>query len=205
MQSYSIGVPPSNQEDLARVMQGIRSETARMDRLVADLLTLARLDEGQPIEHVAVELVTVCAEAVHTARTVAPDWPLTLSAAQPVEVEGDPHRLRQVLDNLLGQRAFPHAPGTPRPRCGSTRSATRPSSWWPITVRGCPKTRRARVFERFFRADPSRSRARGGAGLGLSIVARHRRGPRWLRRGRERARAGHDDHGPPARGRCPRH
>ncbi len=159
-----------NQEDLARVMQGIRSETARMDRLVADLLTLARLDEGQPIEHVAVELVTVCAEAVQTARTVAPDWPVTLSATQPVEVEGDPHRLRQILDNLLAN-VRSH---TPR----GTEAEVRVDSVGDQAVivvadhgPGMPQDLAPRVFERFFRADPSRSRARGGAGLGLSIVA----------------------------------
>lgn len=141
-----------------------------MDRLVADLLTLARLDEGQPIEHVAVELVTVCAEAVQTARTVAPDWPVTLSATQPVEVEGDPHRLRQILDNLLAN-VRSH---TPR----GTEAEVRVDSVGDQAVivvadhgPGMPQDLAPRVFERFFRADPSRSRARGGAGLGLSIVA----------------------------------
>jgi len=158
-----------NHEDLSRVMQGIRSETARMDRLVSDLLTLARLDEGQPIEHVAVELVTVCAEAVQTARTVAPEWPLRLSATQPVEVEGDPHRLRQVLDNLLANvRA--HTPA-------GTETEVRVDSVGDQAVvvvadqgPGLSEEQASRVFERFFRADPSRSRAHGGAGLGLSIV-----------------------------------
>jgi two-component system OmpR family sensor kinase len=159
-----------NAEDLTRVMAGIRTETARMDRLVADLLTLARLDEGQPMEHVAVELVTVCAEAVQTARTVAPGWPLRLSATQPVEVEGDPHRLRQVLDNLLANVRSHTDPGTEAEvRVDSTGDQA------VIVVAdqgpGLPEDQAARVFERFFRADTSRSRAHGGAGLGLSIVA----------------------------------
>jgi signal transduction histidine kinase len=159
-----------NPEDLARVMRGIRSETARMDRLVADLLTLARLDEGQPMEHVAVELVTVCAEAVQTAATVAPDWPVTLSATHPVEVEGDPHRLRQVLDNLLANvRSHTPAGTEAEVRVGAVgdQAVLVVADHGP----GMPEDQAPRVFERFFRADPSRSRARGGAGLGLSIVA----------------------------------
>jgi two-component system OmpR family sensor kinase len=132
-------------------------------------LTLARLDEGQPIEHVPVELVTVCAEAVQTARTVAPDWPLTLSAAQPVEVEGDPHRLRQVVDNLLANVRSHTLSGTEAEvRVGSVGD----QAVVVVTDRGpgLPEDQASRVFERFFRSDPSRSRSHGGAGLGLSIV-----------------------------------
>ena len=158
-----------NADDLSRVMQGIRSETARMERLVADLLTLARLDEGQPIEHVPVELVTVCAEAVQPARTVAPEWPVTLTAAHPVEVEGDPHRLRQVLDNLLSNIRSHTPPGTQ-----AQVSVEQAGQQAVITVSdrgpGLPSDEASRVFERFFRSDPSRSRGHGGAGLGLSIV-----------------------------------
>ena len=59
-------------DDLERVMHGIRSETARMGSLVEDLLLLARLDEGRPLERDEVELVGVAAEAVQTASTVGP-------------------------------------------------------------------------------------------------------------------------------------
>ena len=63
-------------EDLERLMGGIRTETTRMEQLVADLLLLARLDEGRPMERRSVDLVSLCAEAVHTASTVGPDWPV---------------------------------------------------------------------------------------------------------------------------------
>ncbi len=159
-----------NPEDLRRAMRGIRAETARMDRLVADLLTLARLDEGQPIERIPVELVTLCAEAAQTARTVAPQWPITLRAAEPVEVDGDPHRLRQVVDNLLAN-VRSHTPEGTEADLGVFADGLEAVVVVADRGPGLEEEQAARVFERFFRADPSRSRARGGSGLGLSIVA----------------------------------
>ncbi len=88
-------------DDLPRVFTGIRTETARMERLVNDLLTLARFDEGLPLQIMPTELVGVAAEAVRTAGTVGPEWPVQFTASHPVEVMGDPVRLRQVIDNLL--------------------------------------------------------------------------------------------------------
>ncbi|HLI73727.1 MAG TPA: HAMP domain-containing sensor histidine kinase, partial [Acidimicrobiales bacterium] len=99
-------------DDLNRVMHGIRDETARMGRLVGDLLLLARLDEGRPLEREDVELVGMAAEAVRTATTVGPAWPVRLDARQPVEVVGDRSRLRQVMDNLLANVRAHTPPGT---------------------------------------------------------------------------------------------
>ncbi len=157
-------------EDLDRVMQGIRSETARMGHLVEDLLLLARLDEGRPLEREEVELVGVTAEAVQTATTVGPQWPVRLVARQPVEIVGDRMRIRQVLDNLLAN-VRTHCPeGT-----STVVTVEREDHDAVISVRddgpGLSAEDAARVFERFFRADASRSRRFGGAGLGLSIVA----------------------------------
>ncbi|HUC05170.1 MAG TPA: HAMP domain-containing sensor histidine kinase [Acidimicrobiales bacterium] len=155
--------------DLPRVVSGIRSETARMERLVNDLLTLARLDEGLPLQVVPTELVGLCADAVRTATTVGPAWPVAFSAARPVEVLGDPGRLRQVIDNLLANVRAHTPEGTPT----TVRVALAGHSA-EITVRdagpGMPAEDAARVFERFYRVDPARVRAHGGAGLGLSIV-----------------------------------
>jgi two-component system OmpR family sensor kinase len=99
-------------EDLERLMVGIRSETGRMEHLVADLLLLARLDEGRPMEKRSVDVVALCAEAVQTASTVGPAWPLTFEASEPVEVMGDPTSIRQVVDNLLGNVRAHTPPGT---------------------------------------------------------------------------------------------
>jgi two-component system, OmpR family, sensor kinase len=157
-------------EDLARVIEGIRGETSRMGSLVDDLLLLARLDEGRPLERQPVELVEVAAESVETAVTVAPQWPVRLRAVHPVEVIGDGERIRQVLDNLLSNVRAHTPAGTAAlvEVAGMDGQAV-------ITVSdngpGLNQQQAAHVFERFYRADPSRSREHGGAGLGLSIVA----------------------------------
>ncbi len=157
-------------EDLERVMAGIRNETARMGELVQDLLLLARLDEGRPLDHAPVELVSLAADAVDAAMTVGPAWPVRLDAAGPVEVNGDRARLRQVLDNLL-TNVRAHTPA------GTTGvvTITHDTDQVEIAVRdsgpGLTDEQRAHVFERFYRADASRSRQHGGAGLGLAIVA----------------------------------
>jgi two-component system OmpR family sensor kinase len=156
--------------DLARVMTGIRGETARMSSLVEDLLLLARMDEGRPIEHAPVELVALAAEALQAARTVGPAWPVSLEAREPVEVMGDAGRLRQVFDNLLSNiRA--HTPPGSRATVRIGRSQLEAICEVEDDGPGLGSDHSERVFERFFRADTSRSRASGGAGLGLSIVA----------------------------------
>jgi two-component system, OmpR family, sensor kinase len=157
-------------EDLARLMAGVRSETARMGLLVEDLLLLARLDEGRPLERRPVELVRVAAEAVDSARTVDPSWPAQVVASEPVDVTGDASRLRQVIDNLLANVRAHTPAGTPVAvalRRVDSRVELRVSDSGP----GLTEDEAAQVFERFYRLDRSRARASGGAGLGLSIVA----------------------------------
>jgi two-component system OmpR family sensor kinase len=157
-------------EDLPRIVSGIRTETARMDRLVNDLLTLTRLDEGVPMELAPVELVSLVSDAVRTAAAVGPQWPVQFSATRPVEVTGDKDRLRQVLDNLLANIRAHTPEGTT-----ATVHVDQVGDQAQIEVRdtgpGMLDSDAQRVFERFYRADPARARIRGGSGLGLSIVA----------------------------------
>ncbi len=156
-------------EDLARSMAGIGRESERMSLLVEDLLLLARLDEGRPLERERVALDDVVAEAVETARTLEPERPIELSV-EPVAVVGDRDRLRQVVDNLLGNvRA--HTPAGTAARVGVRRNGTDAVVEVADDGPGLTEADRSRVFERFYRADQSRSRASGGVGLGLSIVA----------------------------------
>jgi two-component system OmpR family sensor kinase len=155
--------------DLERSMSGISREAERMSLLVDDLLLLARLDEGRPLEREPVDLAAVVGDAVDAARVVEPERPIEL-AVEPVTVTGDATRLRQVLDNLLAN-ARAHTPaGTPvevELRRADGAAALIVADHGP----GLAEREAARVFERFYRADSSRSRASGGAGLGLSIVA----------------------------------
>jgi two-component system OmpR family sensor kinase len=157
-------------EDLGRLMAGIRTETDRMEHLVADLLLLARLDEGRPLDQRSVDLVALCAEAVQTASTVGPAWPLTFEASEPIEIMGDTTSLRQVIDNLLGNVRAHTPEGTP-----ARVTVAKEGDGAVITVAddgpGMEPDEAAHIFERFYRSDPSRSRRHGGAGLGLSIVS----------------------------------
>ena len=157
-------------EDLERLMLGIISETGRMEHLVADLLLLARLDEGRPMEMQSVDVVALCAEAVQTAQTVGPAWPVTFTATRPVELTGDATSLRQVIDNLLGNvRA--HTPEGTSTRVSVDGDVTGVVIEVSDDGPGMTDDEVAKVFERFYRSDPSRSRLKGGAGLGLSIVS----------------------------------
>ena len=157
-------------DDLARAMAGIERETRRMGLLVDDLLLLARLDQGRPLERKPVDLTALAGEAVDAARALEPARPIELDAAPGLTVTGDPERLRQVLDNLLGN-VRSHTPAS----AGATVRVTRDDGRATIEVAdegpGMDADQAGRVFERFYRADPSRTRVSGGSGLGLAIVA----------------------------------
>ncbi len=155
--------------DLERSMTGITRESERMSLLVEDLLLLARLDEGRPLEQELVRLDDVVSEAVETARTVEPERPIQTSI-EPAVVLGDRDRLRQIIDNLLSNVRAHTPPDTP-----VTVRLASPNGAAVIDVEdqgpGLSAEAAERVFERFYRADESRSRASGGVGLGLAIVA----------------------------------
>ena len=156
-------------EDLAKSMSRIESEATRMSRLVDDLLLLARLDERPPLELERVDLGALAEEAVAAARVVEPDRPIGFEPLSGVVIEADPLRLRQVIDNLLANVRV-HTP----PATACTVSIERDGDDAVLTVRdagpGLDPELASKVFERFVRADGSRSRDAGGSGLGLSIA-----------------------------------
>jgi two-component system OmpR family sensor kinase len=156
-------------EDLERSMTGITRESERMSLLVDDLLLLARLDEGRPLEREPVDFAAVVSEAVDAARAVEPERPIEVSL-EPATVTGDAGRLRQVVDNLFANVRAHTPSGAPvsvelRAADGEARLAV--ADHGP----GLTDDDAARIFERFYRVDTSRARASGGVGLGLSIVA----------------------------------
>ena len=142
-----------------------------MQGLVEDLLLLARLDSGRPLEREPVDVTLLAMDVVSDAHAAAPDhrWELDLPD-EPVEAPGDRARLHQVLANLLAN-ARTHTPA------GTTvvTRIRREGQHVRIDVAdngpGIPADLQPRVFERFTRGDDSRNRASGSTGLGLSIVA----------------------------------
>jgi two-component system OmpR family sensor kinase len=156
-------------DDLARSMQGIERESERMGVLVDDLLLLARLDEGRPLEREPVRVDELAREAVETARAVDPNRRIDLET-EPLTILGDHDRLRQALDNLLANvRA--HTPAGTAARVMVRRDGENALIDVSDDGPGMSADDRDRVFERFFRADSSRSRTSGGTGLGLAIVS----------------------------------
>jgi two-component system OmpR family sensor kinase len=148
----------------------IEEESIRMTGLVDDLLVLARLDQGRPLDKAAVDLRTIANDAVADARVVAPHREISLSANGPVIVTGDDTRLRQVMGNLL-RNALVHTPQlTPIEVVVATDDGLGHMSVADHGP-GLAEGDVGRIFEPFYRADPSRSRDSGGSGLGLSIVS----------------------------------
>jgi two-component system, OmpR family, sensor kinase len=160
----------SRPEDLEKSMARIEAEASRMGVLVDDLLLLARLDQGRPLERDPVDLGAIATEAVDAARAVDPERPIDVAVEGRGAMVGDGGRLRQVVDNLL-DNARVHTPeGTPihvRVRGEDDGVVLTVTDEGP----GLSAEAAARVFERFYRGDPARSRQTGGAGLGLSIVS----------------------------------
>jgi two-component system OmpR family sensor kinase len=157
-------------DELAAAMRRIEGESARMSQMVDELLLLARLDQGRPLERERVDLVEVAAAAVDAARAAALGRRIDLDAAERVVVLGDAGRLRQVLDNLLSNARHHTPEGTPihvRVAAADGHGVVEVADEGP----GIAEADAGRVFERFFRADRARSPGNGGAGLGLSIVA----------------------------------
>jgi two-component system OmpR family sensor kinase len=160
-------VPP----DVAHAMRRIESESARMTTLVEDLLLLARLDAGRPLDTAPVDVSRLVLDAVSDAHIAGRDhhWQLDLPQT-PVTVIGDAARLHQVLANLLGNARTHTPPGT----TVTTGLATTDGEVR-LTVAdngpGIPPELLPEVFERFARGDSARSHAAGSSGLGLAIVA----------------------------------
>jgi two-component system, OmpR family, sensor kinase len=160
-----------DREAVAHAMSRVASETDRITRLVEDLLLLARLDSGRPLEREPVDLSRLAVDAVSDAHVAGPDhqWELDLPE-EPVVVTGDAARLQQVLNNLLANARVHTGAGT----VVTTRLSNEPAHTVLRVIDngpGIPAALQTEVFERFARGDSSRSRKGGSTGLGLAIVS----------------------------------
>ncbi|MGW0771669.1 HAMP domain-containing sensor histidine kinase [Streptomyces sp. NPDC002676] len=156
--------------DTRHALGRIESEAGRMTLLVEDLLLLARLDAGRPLQFDRTDLVPLVVDTVSDARAAGTDhnWRLELPD-EPALVTADAARLQQVLVNLLGNARNHTPPGTT-----VTARVQRRGPWICVDVedngQGIPPDLLPHVFERFARGDSARSRATGSTGLGLAIV-----------------------------------
>jgi two-component system OmpR family sensor kinase len=159
-----------NDTDRASAAGRIEQESIRLGNLVNDLLLLARLDHGRGLDLEVVNLVGVVLEVAQDARIIERDRVITVDAPGSITILGDRDRIAQVVTNLLSN-ARGHAPP-------ATAIELRITTQGPHAIvdvvdhgNGISPALRKRVFDRFWRADTSRARASGGAGLGLPIVA----------------------------------
>lgn len=168
-------------EQLDDTMSRIEGSATRLGGLVDDLLALARLDEGRPLDLSPQDLTVLAADAAADLRALAPGRPVRLEPLRPGEQIGPVHvladdaRIRQVLANLVGN-VVRHTPDGVAAEVAVGLGAGpdgRPVGV--VEVRdhgpGIDPEHAARVFERFYRVDASRTRDSGGAGLGMAIVA----------------------------------
>ena len=174
------GAPPGPRLD--ETMGRIEAESARMAVLVEDLLRLARMDRHRTPDLRRVDLLEIAADTVRDAHARLPDRQVLLAGLgdgdffEPATVLGDDHGLRQVATNLVANALSHTPPGTAvTVRVGLSTGG----DGFPVAVLevsdngpGVPPEHAERIFERLYRADPSRSRTGGGgSGLGLAIVA----------------------------------
>jgi heavy metal sensor kinase len=153
-------------------LDAIESEAERMSRLVGDLLLLAQADAGSlPIAREPVELDTLLLEVYGQMRVLANGVEMRIAEEDQARVIGDRDRLKQLLINLVSN-ALKYTPEGGRVSVGLARK----NGWARLTISdtgpGIPPEDLPHVFDRFYRVDKARTRAQGGAGLGLAIAQR---------------------------------
>ncbi|GAB6898835.1 sensor histidine kinase [Kineosporia succinea] len=142
---------------------------ARIRLLVEELGLLARLDTGRPLDLEPLDLAQLAASIAEDSSIIYPDLDLIVESPPSLPVLGDAARLQQVLRNLVGN-AVQHTPPGTRVRLVLTQAG--PEARVAVTDDGpgIPAADLPRLFDRFWRAEASRSRDHGGSGLGLAIV-----------------------------------
>ncbi len=169
--------PEMGDDDRARFLENASRHSMRLSALVTDLLALARLEEGPgALEHTEVDVATLVGEVLAAAETSAARREIVLElgvesveGAPTFTVQGDEEALRQAIGNLV-DNAVAHSEDGGSVRVGLAREGDVVRIAVHDHGSGIPEDAVERVFERFYRVDAARSRARGGTGIGLSIV-----------------------------------
>jgi two-component system, OmpR family, sensor kinase len=161
---------PATLSEIGDNLQRIESEGVRMSRLVDDLLSLARSDEGVELHSQLVEIDELAHDTANSARAAFPDRVIEVDAPPGLVVTGDHDQLRRVLTNLITNAAVHTRPGGPI-RVEARRTPGSVIIKVSDSGPGLPPQEAEHVYDRFWRADKSRTRASGGSGLGMSIVA----------------------------------
>ena len=156
-------------QDEDKAWSRIESESRRMALLIEDMLVLARLDQSQALRLSTVDIAQIVRDAAGDHAAIDPQHPIRVDSPDSVILEADQERLTQVITSLLSNVRVHTPEGT------ATDVIVRPGAGVvSIDVTddgpGIPEGALDHVFDRFYRADPSRSRSSGGAGLGLAIV-----------------------------------
>jgi two-component system OmpR family sensor kinase len=157
-------------EDEEKAWSRIESESRRMKNLVDDLLTLARFGQALPLHLSEVDIGDVVRNAASDHAVSDPERTVVVAVEGPVVVVGDEDRLHQVVSSLLSNVSVHTPPGT----SVDVRARSVGDDVEIVVIDdgpGIPPDALDHVFDRFYRADPSRSRKSGGSGLGLAIVA----------------------------------
>jgi len=156
-------------DDRQESIKVLETETVRMSKIVADLLVLAELDSGQADPKEMVSLRDLLVDAHGRARQLAGNRLITIAREEDLWAKGDAHRLEQVLNNLV-DNAIRYTPDGG----AITLSLHRDGEWALVEVAdtgiGIAPDQLPHIFDRFYRVDKARSRAKGGTGLGLAIV-----------------------------------
>ena len=159
------------EEKTKELVSRIEKESIRMSSLVEDLLLLARLDQSRELTFDAVDINHLVKEAVASAQAAGPGYEITVSSTNDeVFVLGDSMRIHQAIANLLAN-ARTHTPVGTKIAVNISQGDLETKISISDNGPGLSEEDQKRVFERFFRADPSRVRVGGeGSGLGLAIV-----------------------------------